>query len=159
MIRAPFGRMTNFVLSSLLRWIAAFHADRGDHACTQSILAPGRCYHLRPDVAPQNASDIAAEAHIYLYSLVYGHGSPANDQHAVERVWGNYYLKRAVIARQLLGANPTEDAIYAFNFVDAYGAESRTPALGHRYIETDIRVGTITWQLSIQRRPSSLAPD
>lgn len=36
-------------------------------------------------------------------------------------VYGNYYLKRAIIALIGLGANPPEDAIYPFNFGDADG--------------------------------------
>ncbi|MGE0118264.1 MAG: DUF1254 domain-containing protein [Dongiaceae bacterium] len=37
-------------------------------------------------------------------------------------VYGNYYLKRAVIAREGLGANLPEDAIYPLNLADQAGA-------------------------------------
>ena len=37
-------------------------------------------------------------------------------------VYGNYYLKRAIIARVGLGANPPEDAIYPVLMTDADGA-------------------------------------
>ena len=36
-------------------------------------------------------------------------------------VYGNYYLKRAIIAQDLLGANQPDDAIYPFNVADADG--------------------------------------
>jgi hypothetical protein len=36
-------------------------------------------------------------------------------------VYGNYYLKRAIIAQIGLGANLPEDAIYPFNLADATG--------------------------------------
>jgi hypothetical protein len=36
-------------------------------------------------------------------------------------VYGNYYLKRAIIAQQGLGANLPEDAIYPFNLADEAG--------------------------------------
>ena len=36
-------------------------------------------------------------------------------------VYGNYYLKRAIIAQQGLGANVPEDAIYPLNLVDSDG--------------------------------------
>jgi hypothetical protein len=36
-------------------------------------------------------------------------------------VYGNYYLKRAIIAQQGLGANVPEDAIYPFNLADEAG--------------------------------------
>ena len=36
-------------------------------------------------------------------------------------VYGNYYLKRAIIAQQGLGANLPEDAIYPLNLADATG--------------------------------------
>jgi hypothetical protein len=36
-------------------------------------------------------------------------------------VYGNYYLKRAIITREGLGANLPEDAIYPFGFVDENG--------------------------------------
>ena len=36
-------------------------------------------------------------------------------------VYGNYYLKRAIIAQQGLGANLPEDAIYPLNLVDDSG--------------------------------------
>jgi hypothetical protein len=36
-------------------------------------------------------------------------------------VYGDYYLKRAIIAQILLGANQPEDAIYPFNVADADG--------------------------------------
>jgi hypothetical protein len=36
-------------------------------------------------------------------------------------VYGNYYLKRAIIAQSLLGANQPEDAVYPFNVADADG--------------------------------------
>lgn len=46
-------------------------------------------------------------------------------------VYGNYYLKRAIVAQQGLGANLPEDAIYPLNFVDAGGQ----PLDGtHRYV-------------------------
>ncbi len=41
-------------------------------------------------------------------------------------VYGNYYLKRAIIAQALLGANQPEDAVYPFNVADAQGK----PAMG-----------------------------
>jgi hypothetical protein len=36
-------------------------------------------------------------------------------------VYGNYYLKRAIVAQQGLGANVPEDAIYPLNLVDSTG--------------------------------------
>ncbi|MEK8225363.1 hypothetical protein NKG05_03335 [Oerskovia sp. M15] len=36
-------------------------------------------------------------------------------------VYGNYYLKRALITLVGLGANPVEDAIYPFLVADADG--------------------------------------
>jgi hypothetical protein len=36
-------------------------------------------------------------------------------------VYGNYYLKRAIIAQQGLGANLVEDAIYPLNLADSEG--------------------------------------
>ena len=36
-------------------------------------------------------------------------------------VYGNYYLKRAIVAQQGLGANLPEDAIYPLNLVDSTG--------------------------------------
>ena len=36
-------------------------------------------------------------------------------------VYGNYYLKRAIVALVGLGANPVEDAVYPFNVLDADG--------------------------------------
>jgi len=36
-------------------------------------------------------------------------------------VYGNYYLKRAIVAMVGLGANPVDDAIYPINIVDAAG--------------------------------------
>jgi hypothetical protein len=37
-------------------------------------------------------------------------------------VYGNYYLKRAIVAREGLGANLPEDAIYPLNLADGTGA-------------------------------------
>ncbi len=36
-------------------------------------------------------------------------------------VYGNYYLKRAIVAQVGLGANLVEDAIYPLNIADASG--------------------------------------
>jgi hypothetical protein len=36
-------------------------------------------------------------------------------------VYGNYYLKRAIVAMAGLGANPAEDAVYPLAFADADG--------------------------------------
>lgn len=36
-------------------------------------------------------------------------------------VYGNYYLKRAIVTQQGLGANVPEDAIYPLNIVDSEG--------------------------------------
>ncbi len=36
-------------------------------------------------------------------------------------VYGNYYLKRAIVAQQGLGANLPEDAIYPLNLADESG--------------------------------------
>jgi hypothetical protein len=36
-------------------------------------------------------------------------------------VYGNYYLKRAIVAQQGLGANLVEDAIYPLNLADSEG--------------------------------------
>ncbi len=36
-------------------------------------------------------------------------------------VYGNYYLKRAIVSMAGLGANPPEDAVYPLNFADANG--------------------------------------
>lgn len=36
-------------------------------------------------------------------------------------VYGNYYLKRAIVARRGLGANPPEDAVYLNTYVDGAG--------------------------------------
>ena len=36
-------------------------------------------------------------------------------------VYGNYYLKRAILAQQGLGANVPEDAIYPMNLGDEFG--------------------------------------
>jgi hypothetical protein len=45
-------------------------------------------------------------------------------------VYGNSYLKRALVAMFGLGANPPEDAVYPLNIADADGA----PLVGeHRY--------------------------
>ena len=40
-------------------------------------------------------------------------------------VYGNYYLKRAIVAQQGLGANLPEDAIYPFNLADEDGQAAR----------------------------------
>jgi hypothetical protein len=50
-------------------------------------------------------------------------------------VYGNYYLKRAILAQQGLGANVPEDAIYPLNL----GDESGKPLDGaNKYTKTDI---------------------
>ncbi|WP_406858548.1 DUF1254 domain-containing protein [Alsobacter sp. KACC 23698] len=40
-------------------------------------------------------------------------------------VYGNYYLKRAIVSQQGLGANLPEDAIYPLNLADAHGQPLR----------------------------------
>jgi hypothetical protein len=52
------------------------------------------------------------------------------DEYRYHGVYGNYYLKRAIIAREGLGANVPEDAIYPLNLAD----ETGQPLDGtHRY--------------------------
>jgi hypothetical protein len=47
-------------------------------------------------------------------------------------VYGNYYLKRAIVAMVGLGANQPEDAIYPLNLSDAHG----DPLVGeHKYVQ------------------------
>jgi hypothetical protein len=46
-------------------------------------------------------------------------------------VYGNYYLKRAIVALVGLGAIPVEDAIYPFNVVDADG---KPVTAGNKYV-------------------------
>ena len=46
-------------------------------------------------------------------------------------VYGNYYLKRAIIAAVGLGANQPEDAVYPLNIADADG---NRPDGAHKYI-------------------------
>jgi hypothetical protein len=46
-------------------------------------------------------------------------------------VYGNFYLKRAIVARVGLGANPPEDAIYPLLVTDADGAP---PTGDHEYL-------------------------
>ena len=44
-------------------------------------------------------------------------------------VYGNYYLKRAIIAQVGLGANVPEDAIYPFNLGDDQASRSMVPTV------------------------------
>ena len=42
-------------------------------------------------------------------------------------VYGNYYLKRAIVTQQGLGANLPEDAIYPLNLADEPASRSTAP--------------------------------
>ena len=44
-------------------------------------------------------------------------------------VYGNYYLKRAIITQQGLGANLPEDAIYPLNLVTRPAGRSMAPQI------------------------------
>jgi hypothetical protein len=44
-------------------------------------------------------------------------------------VYGNFYLKRAIVAMAGLGANPPEDAVYPLNIADVDGRPHRRPRL------------------------------
>ncbi|WP_371345205.1 DUF1254 domain-containing protein [Ancylobacter sp. IITR112] len=89
-------------------------------------LVPGASYDaaaLSPavkaaiDAAPASAQELMAWKVPKLADVVDGWSMNVDTM----GVYGNYYLKRAIIAQQGLGANLPEDAIYPLNFVDAGG--------------------------------------
>src|SRR5262245_38861845 len=55
-------------------------------------------------------------------------------------VYGNYYLKRAIVAMIGLGANQVEDAIYPLNFSDADGK----PVMAEKQIHSALQQGGAT---------------
>jgi len=49
-------------------------------------------------------------------------------------VYGNYYLKRAILAQQGLGANVVEDAIYPLNLADESGKAAGWSTQVYHYV-------------------------
>jgi len=65
-------------------------------------------------------------------------------------VYGDYYLKRAIVAMVGLGANQPDDAIYPLNIADADG----NPVMGeHRYVlhfaKSDLPPADAFWSLTM----------
>jgi hypothetical protein len=87
-------------------------------------------------VSEQEAYELGREAYLYLYPLVLmdvtrrvSNGWLVDA--ATMGVYGDAYLKRALIARRGLGANQPEDSIYPQNLTDADGQPVRGE---HRYV-------------------------
>jgi hypothetical protein len=90
-------------------------------------LRPGASFNPAPlesqarsalDSVPKTAQDLMAEALPRVSTVVNGWLVSTHSM----GVYGNYYLKRAIIARAGLGANQPEDAIYPVLIADADGA-------------------------------------
>jgi hypothetical protein len=84
----------------------SFDYDRLDAATKASV-----------DGAPAAAAAQLHEALPHVASIVNGWQMNTSTM----GVYGNFYLKRALVAQLGLGANPPEDAVYPLNFADAAG--------------------------------------
>jgi hypothetical protein len=89
-------------------------------------IAPGKSFDLDKadpvvrtalDSIPQDAQELMAWKLPTLARVVNGWSMNTDTM----GVYGNYYLKRAIIAREGLGANVPEDAIYPINLADDSG--------------------------------------
>jgi hypothetical protein len=88
---------------------------RPGHALEYDRLADG--LRLALDGAPAEALTVMREALPRLTKVVNGWGTNTDTM----GVYGNFYLKRAIIAMAGLGANQPEDAVYPINFTDSDG--------------------------------------
>src|SRR5262249_44229602 len=87
------------------------------HATDFSMLARMRRMDSDVDAAPAAAQALMRDALPRLAPVVNGWQMNTSSI----GVYGNFYLKRALVAMLGLGANPPEDAVYPLNLTDADG--------------------------------------
>jgi len=100
---------------SVLSRIARIGLRPGDSFDPARLDAPARS---ALDDAPKAAQELMTQSMPRLARVTNGWGMNTDTM----GVYGNFYLKRAIVARAGLGANPPEDAIYPLLVADADGA-------------------------------------
>jgi hypothetical protein len=100
---------------SVLSRIARIGLRPGDGFDPARLDAPARS---ALDGAPKAAQELMTQGMPRLARVANGWGMNTDTM----GVYGNFYLKRAIVARAGLGANPPEDAIYPLLVADADGA-------------------------------------
>src|SRR4029078_5482462 len=66
-------------------------------------------------------------------------------------VYGNYYLKRAMVAQLGLGANLPEDAVYPLNLGDATGKPLDAAAIGYtlHFAKDELPPASAFWSVTL----------
>jgi hypothetical protein len=132
--RPPLDQVNAMPALEFFRLAAELMRVNPPHLTDQPILArmrriglePGRCFapeRLDPEL-PKVLTRAVADARANLAARVPTLGRAVNGwQLNTESmgVYGNAYLKRAVVAMAGLGANQPEDAVYPMSFQDAFG--------------------------------------
>lgn len=156
---APLKQVNSMPALDYFKYGADLMKQHPPHLTDWSILARMKRIGIEP--GKFDSSKIGAEA--------FASGSAAGLKYMVEKVptlarvtngwqmntdtmgvYGDYYLKRAIVAMLGLGANQPDDAIYPLNVADADG----NPVLGeHRYVlhfaKADLPPANAFWSLTM----------